>query len=76
MSAASTARSAVRDTVPQPAASAKSAKRSGFSFAGDDSEDQFRLNLSDIPHVPYSMDVEGFKPSLLARLVGMVTGSK
>ena len=75
MSAASSARTAVRDTVPQPAASAKPVKRSGFSFAGED-EDQFRLNLNDIPHVPYSMDVEGFKPSLLARLVGMVTGSK
>ena len=75
MSAASSARTTVRDTVPQPA-SAKPVKRSGFSFAGDDSEDRIRLDLSDIPHVPYSMDVEGFKPSLLARLVGMVTGSK
>ena len=74
MSAASSARTTVRDTVPQPA-SAKPVKRSGFSFAGED-EDQFRLNLNDIPHVPYSMEIEGFKPSLLARLVGMVTGSK
>ena len=75
MSAASPARSPARDTAQASAPSAKP-KRSGFSFAAVDSDDEFKLNLSDIPKVPYTMEVEGLKPSLLGRLVGRVLGSK
>jgi hypothetical protein len=75
MSAASPARSPQRDAAPAAASPAK-AKRPGFSFAAADSEDHFKLNLSDIPKMPYSMEVESLKPSLLARLVGKVVGSK
>lgn len=75
MSAASPARSPARDAAPASAPAAKP-KRSGFSFAAGDSQDEFKLNLSDIPKLPYSMDVEGFKPSLLVRLVGLVVKPK
>jgi len=76
MSAASSARTP-RDAAPAASApAAKAAPRSGFSFAAAGSEDQFKLNLSDIPKMPYSMEVESLKPSLLARLVGLVIGSK
>ncbi len=80
MSAASSARTQVRDDAthmsaparaPQ-AATAPKAKKSAFGFAGADSEDHFKLNLNDIPQLPRTMEVEGFKPSLLARLVGLV----
>jgi len=72
MSAASPARSPQRDAAP--AASKPAVKRHGLSFAAADSEDHFKLNLSDIPKMPQSMEVESLKPSLLARLVGLVVG--
>jgi hypothetical protein len=84
MSAASPARSPARDAAPTASAPARAAqapapkavKSPGFSFAGSDTEDQFKLNLGDIPKVPYTMDVEGFKPSLLVRLVNLVVKPK
>ena len=83
MSAASPARSPARDAAPTAsparaaqAPAAKAVKSPGFSFAGAATEDQFKLNLSDIPKVPYTMEVEGFKPSLLVRLLGLVVKSK
>lgn len=78
MSAASTARKQSQETAPMSASpvtaqpAAAQAKRVSFSFAGADSEDHFKLNLSDIPKLPSTMEVEGFKPSLLTRLVGLV----
>lgn len=39
-------------------------------------EQEFRLNLSDIPAMPDSLDVEGFKPSLLSRLFDLVAPLK
>lgn len=82
MSAANTARTQVRDGAPEmtsraPAAAAsvpRAKPGAGFGFAGANTQDQFKLNLSDIPQVPYTMDVEGFKPSLLTRLLGRVIG--
>lgn len=44
----------------------------------DDVEDEFRLHLADIPDLPEarSMDVEGFKPSLLSKLLDLVSPHK
>jgi hypothetical protein len=41
-----------------------------------DSEEEFRINLADIPRQQESMDVEGFKPSLLSRLFDLVAPLK
>jgi hypothetical protein len=54
-----------------PAASA-SVKRHAF----DHLEDEFRLNLSDIPKLRESMEVEGLKPTLLSRLFDLVSPLK
>lgn len=84
MSAASSARTQVREAAPSMAApraaQATPAARkvptpAGFSFAGIDTEVHFKLNLSDIPALPQTMEVDGFKPSLLARLVSKVVGN-
>jgi hypothetical protein len=80
MSVANAARKQTQEAAPQMSSSSPRAsqsvpvksQRSGFGFAGADTEDQFKLNLSDIPKLPSTMEVEGFKPSLLARLVGLV----
>lgn len=86
MSSASS-RSAARDAAPAMPATPRAthpiaatapapAESGGFYFAAVGSEDQFKLNLSDIPRLPSTMDVEGFKPSLLVRLVGLIAGSR
>lgn len=56
----------------RPAARA-SAPRTGFGLMDNDGEDSFKLNLSDvdIPRSHYQLDVEGFRPSVLSRLVGL-----
>ena len=56
---------------PRPAV-AVAAAAIGF----DDHEDDFRLNLRDIPRMPESLDVEGLKPSLLSRLLDIVVPLK
>lgn len=38
----------------------------------DEIEDEFRLNLSDIPRMRESLEVEGLKPSLLSRLLDLI----
>jgi len=38
----------------------------------DDHEDEFRLNLSDIPRMRESLEVDGLKPSLLSRLLDLI----
>jgi len=38
----------------------------------DDVDDEFRLNLSDIPRMRESLDVEGLKPTLLSRLLDLI----
>lgn len=78
MSAASHAASPVRRPAaptqsPRPVARASS----GFNFSDASSgEDVMRINLQDIPPVDQSMDVEGFKPSLLSRLFDLVAPLK
>ena len=42
----------------------------------DHDEDEFRLNLDDIPRMRESMDVDGLKPSLLSRLFDLVSPLK
>jgi hypothetical protein len=46
------------------------------SRAFDVDEDEFRLNLSDIPKWRESLDVEGLRPSLLSRLFDLVAPLK
>jgi hypothetical protein len=45
---------------------------SRFDDSPSNGEDVIRLNLADIPRVQETMDVEGFKPSLLSRLFDLV----
>jgi hypothetical protein len=78
MSAASHAASAVRRTAA-PAQAPRQAARpaSGFSFNDAASgEDVVRINLQDVPTPEQTMDVEGFKPSLLSRLFDLVAPLK
>jgi len=78
MSAGQSASAQVRR--PAPAAPARPtqapAARSSqqFSFAAANADDEIRLNLSDIPRVQQDneMHVEGFKPTLLSRLLDLV----
>lgn len=63
-----------RPAQPQPAARARQSE--GFAFAAADYEDEFRLNLSDIPRQQESMEIEGFKPSLLSRLFNLIAPLK
>jgi hypothetical protein len=58
-----------RPTQAQPARSAGQ-----WAFAADGGDDELRLNLSDIPLPRHDngMHVEGFKPSLLSRLLDLV----
>ena len=70
MSAASHAASAVRRPAAPP--QARPAARTAFKFDDSSGEDVVRINLQDIPRLDQSMDVEGFKPSLLSRLFDLV----
>jgi hypothetical protein len=76
MSAGHSASSQVRRTVPAaPARPAQSpVARSQFAFAAASADDEIRLNLADIPlpRQDNEMHVEGFKPSLLSRLLDLV----
>ena len=78
MSAGHTAYTQVRR--PPPAAPARPTQASParstgqFAFAAASGDDEIRLNLSDIPlpRQDNEMHVEGFKPSLLSRLLDLV----
>jgi hypothetical protein len=59
-----------------PQASARVRQSDGFAFAGADLDEEFRVNLSDIPRQHQSMEVEGFKPSLLSRLINLIAPLK
>jgi len=63
-----------RPAPAQPPARARQSE--GFAFAAADHEDEFRLNLSDIPRQQESMEIEGFKPSLLSRLFDLIAPLK
>lgn len=82
MSAAGTASSQVRQAaaaapsrpVPNHQVAARPAMHPApaYAFVSSDLDDEFKLNLSDIPRFKETMDVEGLKPSLLSRLLEFV----
>ena len=77
MSAGHSASPQVRRTAPAAparATQAPPARTQQFAFAAASGDDEFRLNLSDIPLVRQDdeMHVEGFKPTLLSRLLDLV----
>ena len=78
MSAGHSASTQVRRTAPAAPArptQAPSARSTGqFAFAAASGDDEIRLNLGDIPipRIDNEMHVEGFKPSLLSRLLDLV----
>ena len=73
MSAANAATAPVRRPVAPSRPSAPAPRAMASVAAGfDDHEDEFRLNLSDIPRMPESLDVEGLKPTLLSRLLDIL----
>jgi hypothetical protein len=44
----------------------------GFGFAEADDGDEIKINLGDIPRMQETLDIEGFKPTLLSRLFDLV----
>lgn len=77
MSAASPATSQVRHAAAampnhQPAARPAMRATPAYAFVSSDVDDEFKLNLGDIPRFQETMDVEGLKPSLLSRLLEFV----
>jgi hypothetical protein len=66
--------------VRRPAATAQPARhpvRTAPSFKDSSAnEDALRLNLGDLPRMDASLDVEGFKPSLLSRLFDLLSPVK
>lgn len=56
---------------PAPRAAARSAPM--YAFVSSDIEDEFKLHLNDIPRQRETLEVEGLKPSLLSRLLEMVS---
>jgi hypothetical protein len=89
MSAASSAATVRRNAAPAPAhhptpqhqaPAARPAPRATQAAAAflDDVEDEFKLHLADIPEVPEakSLNVDGFTPSLLSKLLDIVSPHK
>ena len=76
MSAANAANTQVRRPVAPTRAAAAPVARPAMQAAAiggfDDHDDEFRLNLSDIPLQRESLEVEGLKPTLLSRLLDLV----
>lgn len=71
---AATHAAAPRRPAPQARPAPVAPVRAAVAF--DREEPDFRLNLSDIPRMRESMEVEGFKPSLLSRLLDLVAPIK
>ncbi|HMN44858.1 MAG TPA: hypothetical protein PKE27_09810 [Povalibacter sp.] len=65
--------SAAQAHAPQPAPRAAARSAPMYAFVSSDIEDEFKLHLNDIPRQRESLDVEGLKPSLLSRLLEMVS---
>jgi hypothetical protein len=77
MSAGHSAATQVRrpaQAAPAHPAKAPVARSSGFAFAAASGDDEIRLHLGDIqlPPPDTEMKVEGFKPTLLSRLLDLV----
>jgi hypothetical protein len=78
MSAGHSASTQVRR--PAPAAPARATQAPSvratqqFAFSASGAEDELRLNLNDIPvmRMRDNMHVEGFKPSILSRLLNLI----
>lgn len=71
-----------RPTVPTREAAQAPVSRAAMqaapimAMAGFENDDEFRLDLRDIPRLRESMDVDGLKPSLLSRLFDLVAPLK
>lgn len=68
---------AARPSAPAPAASQRSMRATQpntLQFASPDTEDEIRVNLTDVPIVRPTLDEDVFKPSLLGRLFGLMSG--
>ena len=80
MSAANAANTQVRRPVPpqRPVApTPRAAAPANATVADfDHDEDEFVLNLSDIPRMRTSLHVDGLKPSLLSRLFDLIAPIK
>lgn len=82
MSAASSAASQVRRvTAPsaqpaEPRPAVHSPRPQAASFAFVDRGDEVRINLGDIQIRKESMEIEGFKPTLLSRILDLVAPFK
>ncbi|HJY42523.1 MAG TPA: hypothetical protein VJ303_14830 [Steroidobacteraceae bacterium] len=78
MSAGQSASTQVRRTAPaapaRPTQAPLARNTQQFAFAAASADDEIRLNLSDIPRIQpdTEMRVEGFKPTLLSRLLDLV----
>lgn len=74
MSAASPASVPVRRNAAHVQQPARQPARSATLpvFAAADRDEEFTLNLDDIPRLQETMDVEGLKPSLLSRIFDLL----
>jgi len=78
MSAGHSASTQVRRTAPaapaRPAQAPVARSTRQLAFATSSADDEIRINLGDIPlpRLENEMHVEGFKPSLLSRLLDLV----
>jgi hypothetical protein len=61
---------------PQTRAAQAAAQPSRIGFASNDSEPEIKLNLADIPRAQETLDVEGFKPTLLSRLFDLISPNR
>lgn len=71
MSAAPSASRPMQARAPMRAPAPRAARTAAPAFEPD-SEDEFKINLADIPRAPASLEIEGFKPSLLSRLLNVI----
>ena len=70
---------APRTSPPAAAASqraAQAAQMNTLRFAAPDTEDEIKINLSDVPIVRPTLDQDIFKPSLFSRLFGLISSGK
>jgi hypothetical protein len=77
-SASAPARRAATPTRPSSASVARptAAAQVAAAVAFDQHDDEFRINLSDIPRMRESMEVDGLRPSLLSRLFDLIAPLK
>ena len=73
------AAAAARPSATGPVASqrpTRAAQSNTLQFASPDTEDEIRVNLSDVPIVRPTLDEDIFKPSLFSRLFGLISSGK